>query len=748
MRRGRTAPPRELHGELWLDRACGGAVVFGLLVSWATYFALLLAHPRRGDVELEALLGAALGAVAPFVAVSVARLEAGRSRRRRPSILAWVVPLIALYLAGRWGPGPVFLCGFAMAHGYLTTRAREDAAAAWAAGVGPLIAVVALDLTAEPAFLIGFALSLLASVAIVLLVQARHARRRVRRRTPRAAGRLALPDEPRVAILRRVAVAIPLTIALLVLLPPLHVTLHAVKSAVPSADEPVASQQDEAEQPDDEPRGGGGADAAASARQAFDRIIPTNLGLGGGVTRLEHEVVMFVRPLSNARFPLRLRGMVFDEITEAGAEFTGGAGLLPRSSLEGGLRREWNVLDDSAQGPFLELEIVQQPLLLRDATWGLLFAPQPVAAIDAPDVLFDPDGLLVVPDAPTDWFRYRVQAPAARPTRAELAGARARHPDERTVQLPRPSDDLSYVADLARRVTRDAADDEQRVHAVLAYFLRNFEYDLASTRFPGLAGVVEFLERRRGHCTYYASASVLLLRSLGISARVATGFLAADWSEEQGAYEVTTRNGHAWIEVYFEDAGWLTYDPTPSDRREQALAAAARGDGTGLAAWAGDLASDLRLWVASGGNALHLGELGRRLRAGPAAVLESARRHPLVTSVLAAVLWALLASRFLRKRRRARGVPRRGDDSSTAFGVRLQRALARHGLHRGRAQTLRELAARAAQLPGAAFPRVPAAVELLYAADYGARALSGDDVRELRGLVAELERGPEPAPEA
>ena len=74
----------------------------------------------------------------------------------------------------------------------------------------------------------------------------------------------------------------------------------------------------------------------------------------------------------------------------------------------------------------------------------------------------------------------------------------------------------------------------------------------------------DFLFRyRSGHCEYFASAMVLLLRSEGIASRLVTGFLGGDYNPFEGYTMVRDSNAHAWVEAYLPGTGWQIYDPTP-----------------------------------------------------------------------------------------------------------------------------------------------------------------------------------------
>ncbi len=67
-----------------------------------------------------------------------------------------------------------------------------------------------------------------------------------------------------------------------------------------------------------------------------------------------------------------------------------------------------------------------------------------------------------------------------------------------------------------------------------------------------------------GNCEYFASAMVKLCRSVGISARIAAGYLTQEYLPEFNYYLVRQRNAHAWVEVYTADQDWIRFDPTPA----------------------------------------------------------------------------------------------------------------------------------------------------------------------------------------
>ena len=150
----------------------------------------------------------------------------------------------------------------------------------------------------------------------------------------------------------------------------------------------------------------------------------------------------------------------------------------------------------------------------------------------------------------------------------------------------------SAMYETARRVTRDADTPYEAVLALENWFRvrGGFRYDESPPRAEG-APLVAFVNRTRaGYCQHYAGAMTLMLRMLGIPARVAVGFTSGD--RKDGKWVVTDHEAHAWVEVWFAGHGWVPFDPTPgratfggdysfASNDEAAVAALDRGDLSG-----------------------------------------------------------------------------------------------------------------------------------------------------------------------
>ena len=119
----------------------------------------------------------------------------------------------------------------------------------------------------------------------------------------------------------------------------------------------------------------------------------------------------------------------------------------------------------------------------------------------------------------------------------------------------------------AREVAGRPTTPYAAVVALEAWFRR--EGGFVYTEHPrvafGVPPLVDFVtESKRGYCQHYAGAMALMLRSLGIPARVAVGFTSGVYDEDDQTWTVTDHNAHAWVEVWFQGWGWLPFDPTPA----------------------------------------------------------------------------------------------------------------------------------------------------------------------------------------
>jgi hypothetical protein len=132
------------------------------------------------------------------------------------------------------------------------------------------------------------------------------------------------------------------------------------------------------------------------------------------------------------------------------------------------------------------------------------------------------------------------------------------------LQLPGSLD--PRIPELARTITTPAGPSNYaRARAVESYLKNNLGYTL---ELPGLREadpLAHFLfVRRKGHCEYFASSMTVILRTLGVPARMVNGFRGGEYNDLTGSYIVREKDAHSWVEAYFPEYGWVTFDPTPA----------------------------------------------------------------------------------------------------------------------------------------------------------------------------------------
>ena len=117
---------------------------------------------------------------------------------------------------------------------------------------------------------------------------------------------------------------------------------------------------------------------------------------------------------------------------------------------------------------------------------------------------------------------------------------------------------------IAQEWTSDAMSAYEKVFAIQRHFHSNgFTYSTDVDVADDADALITFLtQTRAGFCQQYASAMAVMVRALGLPARIAVGY-ASGTPQEDGSYLVQTTDAHAWVEVFFEGYGWLPFEPQP-----------------------------------------------------------------------------------------------------------------------------------------------------------------------------------------
>ncbi len=262
--------------------------------------------------------------------------------------------------------------------------------------------------------------------------------------------------------------------------------------------------------------------------------------------------VEFPRSLPSDMTSLHWRGRSYDHFD--GVRWSRTRRIPPSSTPTEWYRERWT-------GPVLAQRVYQAPLNVR-----VLFAVHPVLDIEADNAiqpLYDNAGDLVYwgSGAPS----YTAFSRQGMPGPDELRVARSGYAPPARYFLQLPADLDRRIPALADSLTRGLATPYDKAVAIERW-LHTFRYTLQLPATARDATLAHFLfVRKAGHCEYFSTAMVVLLRTLGIEARNVNGFLGGEWSPFGNDLVVTQNQAHSWTEVWFPRYGWVTFDPTPAD---------------------------------------------------------------------------------------------------------------------------------------------------------------------------------------
>ncbi|HPF41697.1 MAG TPA: DUF3488 and transglutaminase-like domain-containing protein [Phycisphaerae bacterium] len=279
-----------------------------------------------------------------------------------------------------------------------------------------------------------------------------------------------------------------------------------------------------------------------------------------------------------------MRGRTFDRYYQG--RWSGTPMLAPKTIVQ---------LDPDVPAPLIETPVQPAPTtLLKQEIWldsignGVLFAVYPPIRIDAKYVKGlrqDRNDFSIEAAGIRDTAHYSVYSletedgPVAARVRRESRPRR-----ELNSEIPRRV--REFAAELALRFgdPTDEAQCEAIVRGFEAY-LKSSDFEYTLRRGPmrkGVEPIENFLfENKRGHCEFFATALALMCQSVGIRARLVSGYHGGEYNGAGGFFRVRQKDAHAWVEVYLTRRGWVTFDPTPpsessNQRRDDSLWAQAR----------------------------------------------------------------------------------------------------------------------------------------------------------------------------
>ncbi len=204
---------------------------------------------------------------------------------------------------------------------------------------------------------------------------------------------------------------------------------------------------------------------------------------------------------------------------------------------------------------------------LSDASGDTLFVagiPQSIR-VEVPSLLLTPGGALHPQGLTTPDIAYGVAsfledetAPVSRPP-----DALPKIEHDLLLQLPLID---ARIPVLARNMSTGARTDEEKAIAIQNHLRHDYGYTLELLPAEVADPLANFLfDRKKGHCEYFASAMVVMLRTLGIPSRMAVGFQSGVYNPITKLQVVRASDAHSWVEAWITGRGWTTFDPTPPD---------------------------------------------------------------------------------------------------------------------------------------------------------------------------------------
>lgn len=308
------------------------------------------------------------------------------------------------------------------------------------------------------------------------------------------------------------------------------------------------------------PRVGGagiGADPGGlSTRTGFSDTVKL-----GGIGRIQQndEVVMRVRIEGNdTTGNLRWRGMAHDTFDGQSWSRSRPAAKEPRAKGEGDI-----IQVDYATG---RESLLLQTIYLEPLDTPLLFAaPRAVGVQGNFTVLLKDAYGGITFQRPGERVSYKVLSDTSLPSDTKLQADNGIYGFQSANYLQLPASLDPRIGELATQVISGRRNRFDAARAIESYLQTQFGYTL-ELRAGGSDPLSDFLFNvREGHCEYFATAMVMMLRTQGIAARLATGFQQGEYNETADVFVVRQRQAHAWVEVYFpgEDV-WVPFDPTPA----------------------------------------------------------------------------------------------------------------------------------------------------------------------------------------
>ncbi|NWF99308.1 MAG: DUF3488 domain-containing protein [Nitrospirae bacterium] len=206
--------------------------------------------------------------------------------------------------------------------------------------------------------------------------------------------------------------------------------------------------------------------------------------------------------------------------------------------------------------PYKKQNVTVQKIYLEPIDTEILFGLPSITAIETNSRIISVDGTntIYIPMKKNKQFFYTAYS-VDEPVYSGFI-------EKKYIQLP---EGMGRISELARNITKGKTRTLDKVIAIEKHLKERYTYTLTVQKPPrGVNPIEDFLFRtKKGYCEHYATAMVLMLRSIGVPSRIVTGFYGGEINSYGGYLIVRQSNAHSWVEAVIDNK-WQRFDPTPA----------------------------------------------------------------------------------------------------------------------------------------------------------------------------------------
>ena len=210
--------------------------------------------------------------------------------------------------------------------------------------------------------------------------------------------------------------------------------------------------------------------------------------------------------------------------------------------------------------------LIAQEIVTEPTDTDILFAiDHPAGYSEVGRTVYEVNDSYFLPFKPKQRIKYKAYSKLSGVSEDELRNSGEDYSYYIRTRYLQLSEVSKRLKSLALQITSNDSNPRDKVNSIKNYLLREMNYTLVLEDGDEDFPLEDFIfEKKRGHCEYFATAMVIMLRINGIPSRIVNGFIGGTWNKHGNFYLIKESDAHSWVEVYYPGYGWQTSDPTPS----------------------------------------------------------------------------------------------------------------------------------------------------------------------------------------